>query len=102
MSRGVDCAVCAEQILPADGVISQQMPDGPHPDADPVPCSNVEREDMYWVHIACTKDGVERWCRGGRPGRSPLAWIRENGLNWTGLGGHGTRGQMVLTGPGRG
>lgn len=51
--------------------------------------------DEFWVHIGCTGDGVKRWLRAGRPAESAVAWIRQNGLNWTGLDSAGYRGGMV-------
>lgn len=39
--------------------------------------------DERTVHRACTKEGVERWCRLGRPYGSPLEASRSSGWSWT-------------------
>lgn len=94
------CAVCAEPIRPADGVVAQavdpaqyerfqeRLDDG----LDAIPAAGWR----YWVHVSCTKDGTERWCRAGRPEASPLDWTRTQGLNWTGLQGQAERGRSIL------
>lgn len=92
-----DCATCGRPLKPSDGLVSRSFPEGPSPDAED-PCKAWSVEDGYWVHIACTEDGTQRWCRAGRPDSGPLAWIRRNGLNWTGLQGQAVRGRMVLDG----
>lgn len=92
------CAVCGEEIRPLDGVVAQRF--------DPAQVERVQElaggdaiaaaGPRYWIHVGCTKDGVERWCRVGRPEGSPLEWTRSQGLNWTGLQGQATRGRMIL------
>lgn len=90
-----DCPVCAEPLEPNDGIVARSFPEGPHPNAER-PATAWSVEDGYWVHISCTKDGVERWCRAGRPGSSPLSWVRSNGLNWTGLQAQAERARLIL------
>lgn len=68
---GCDCGVCGEPILDED-VICRRVPVAP----------GVVKP----VHIACTKDGVERWCRRNRPNRTPLMWDRAERPVWTAAG----------------
>lgn len=92
------CAVCGEEIEPLDGVVAQEVdPSQYERFQERLDGAAIEAAGFrYWVHIACTKDGVERWCRVGRPGSSPLDWTRTQGLNWTGLQGQATRGRSIL------
>lgn len=61
-------------------------------------CGEGIRDDDYWTvldvatslgelpapaHVACTQQGVERWCREGRPHASPLEADRREGWAWT-------------------
>ena len=51
------------------------------------PCTAVRRSSRWTpAHIACTKDGVERWNRENRPNRSPLLWDRAERPVWTAAG----------------
>lgn len=34
------------------------------------------------AHVACTRHGVERWCRENRPTEDPLTWERHERPPW--------------------
>lgn len=89
-----DCATCAEEIEPRDQLTVRRFPEGPNPDAEEV-ARSVSRGGCY-VHLACTDDGTKRWLRAGRPADDPLSWVRQNGLNWTGLAGGGFDARTVI------
>lgn len=74
---GRDCEMCGEPILDGDVIVSL--------DAGP---TTAVRHSSRWTpaHIACTKDGVERWNRENRPNRSPLLWDRAERPTWTAAG----------------
>lgn len=78
-----DCAVCGKELRMGDAVT--RGVEAPHPAAsnptnvDP----NLRGREDWWRHVACSKEGVERWCRENRPGSDPLTWSRESELNWT-------------------
>lgn len=42
----------------------------------------VQIDGVDWVHVTCTKHGVERWCREGRPHGDPLVWDRLEEPRW--------------------
>lgn len=42
------------------------------------------KADTY-IHKACSEDAAKRWLRAGRPCSSPLEWLRQNGIRWTGV-----------------
>lgn len=59
------CVICAEPIQDGDVL------------------ARIEQGDRQgWAHGPCTKDGVERWLREGRPGEGPLAWDRAERPRW--------------------
>ena len=93
-----ECAVCGKEIRPADAVVAQKFDPAQYGSNRLLPTENPLKAAgfRYWIHVGCTKDGVERWCRAGRPAGSPLKWIRSQGLNWTGLQGQAERGRLVL------
>jgi len=91
------CPVCSGRIVRADDVTRRRYR-GPTPDSGRLleASSAADRDSDYiWVHLGCTRDGVTRWLRAGRPAESPVDWIRQNGLRWTGLDSEGYRGGMV-------
>jgi hypothetical protein len=45
---------------------------------------NRPKADVY-IHKACSADAAKRWLRAGRPCSSPLDWLRQNGIRWTGV-----------------
>lgn len=61
----VYCSICGGDFLPGDVIETRQEPDGPR-----------------HYHRACTKEGVERWIRDGRPYDSPLLYDRAERLRW--------------------
>lgn len=58
------CVICEEEIRDGDVL------------------ARVEGDRTGWAHITCTKDGVTRWVREGRPGDGPLSWDRETRPTW--------------------
>ena len=68
---GEDCEVCDEPILDGDAIVGGV---------------SVEPGVVGRAHVACTKDGVERWNRENRPNRSPLLWDRAERPVWTAAG----------------
>lgn len=64
--RSAGCALCGEEVRRFDAVVGDDGFGG----------SGV-------AHIACTKDGVERWCREGQPGDDPLDWARSTRPRWS-------------------
>lgn len=88
-----NCPVCGEAFRGDDRVVGRTFTGEPIGDGDVGGAVAALTADPYadtWVHMACTADAVKRWLRAGRPCSSPLAWIRKNGLNWTGLSRRGT------------
>jgi len=93
------CPVCGEAYRGSDPVVGRRVRGEPVGDGDTGRAMAALTADPYadsWVHLACTEDAVKRWLRAGRPRSSPLNWIRANGLNWTGLSGHGTAAAKVI------
>lgn len=97
-----DCGICGREIRRDDHLTTRDFYSAADLDCQPLEAA-AESGDLdsraLWVHIACTADGVERWCRAGRPYDSPLEWVRKAGINWTGLDRPGYRGGMVIDGP---
>lgn len=67
-----DCEHCNEPILPGDAVTK----------VPPLETTYTHTEKL--VHVACTKQGVERWNRLNRPYQSPLLWDRADRPKWRG------------------
>jgi hypothetical protein len=91
------CPVCSERIGRCDDV-TRRLYRGPEPEHGRLLEASAACDgetDYCWVHVACTADGVKRWLRAGRPSLSPVEWVRQNGLGWTGLDSAGYRGGMV-------
>jgi len=91
------CPVCTDRIGRCDDVSRRRMR-APPVDTDRLLDASAASDgdnDYWWVHIGCTGDGVRRWLRAGRPAESPVEWVRQNGLRWTGLDSAGYRGGMV-------
>lgn len=92
-----DCGTCGRPIQPDDGVVTRRG--ARHPEATVVEAPDLDpfAEDLAasWRHVACTEEGVRRWCRADRPGEGPLEWVRDAGLSWTGLRGV-ERGALIL------
>lgn len=42
----------------------------------------VRLGDGRWAHLPCTREGVRRWCREGRPEGGPLEWDRTALPRW--------------------
>lgn len=60
-----ECTLCQGDALPGD-LLVQLRHDG----------------QLTTAHLMCTSDGVERWCREGRPGHGPLLWDRSERPRW--------------------
>lgn len=60
------CHICTEDVLPSD--VSSIV--------------KTRSGGLRVVHKACTKEGVERWCREGRPHRTPLLADRAERWVW--------------------
>lgn len=59
------CAICERCIVDGDVVV------------------RIEEGDRRgWVHATCTKEGLKRWLRKGRPYGDPLAWERAEKPVW--------------------
>lgn len=65
----IACAVCGRAIK--EGDVASFVDRGLGADAP-----------TGWCHITCTKDGVERWVREGRPDGDPLVWDRTERPTW--------------------
>lgn len=60
------CHICTEDVLASDVTSIVTTHSG----------------GLRVVHKACTKEGVERWCREGRPHRTPLLADRAEQWVW--------------------
>lgn len=61
------CLCCGRSIEDRDVLVQAPHPESGHP---------------IWVHVTCTKHGIERWLRENRPGNSPLEWARSERPTW--------------------
>jgi len=82
------CPVCGEVIRGGDHVVPRRYR------GEPVGEATAENKLMAllsrpiadtYIHKACSADAAKRWLRAGRPCSSPLDWMRQNGIRWTGV-----------------
>lgn len=64
--EGRDCAVCGRAIEKLDIAVLRAC----------------WRGSGNWRHLMCTRQGVDRWVREGRPGDGPLEWDRTERPAW--------------------
>jgi len=82
------CAACGGVIRGGDHVVPRRYRGEPVGEATPentlTAVLSRPKADTY-IHKACSADAAKRWLRAGRPCSSPLEWLRQNGIRWTGV-----------------
>jgi len=82
------CPVCGEVIRGGDHVVPRRYRGEPVDEAteeNTLMAALSRPKANTYIHKACTADAVQRWLRAGRPCSSPLEWMRQNGIRWTGV-----------------